>query len=125
PVPTGPQIVLALKVAVVAVTCLLGASLVALARGNYRLHGRINVAFFVLTVSALVALEVLARLVNPNVFDYFDEATRQMLAVHLCFSLPAAAVMALMLWTGLTRRREWHLYLAGVFTVLWAATVVT
>ncbi len=122
---TGPQVILALKVAVTAVTVLLALSLVALARGNYRLHGRINLVFFGLTVAALFALEVVVRLLNPGVFDYFDVPTRQMLMVHLCFSLPAAAVMAGMLWTGLTRRREWHLYLAGVFTVLWVGTFVT
>ncbi len=122
---TGPQIILTLKAAVLAVTVLLAASLIALARGNVRLHGRINLAFFVLTVVALVALEVIVRLVDPQVFDYFDATTRQMLMVHLCFSLPAAAVMTAMLWTGLTHRRELHIYLAGVFSILWAGTVVT
>ncbi len=122
---TGPQVILALKVAVLAVTVLLVASLVALARGNTRLHGRINLAFFFLTVLALVGLEVIVRLLNPGVFDYFDAITHQMLRVHLCFSLPATAVMAAMLWTGLTHRREFHLYLAGVFSILWAGTVIT
>lgn len=122
---TGPQVILALKVAVTAVTVLLLASLIALARGNYRLHGRINILFFALTVLALVLLEVVVRLLNPAVFSYFSATDRQMLAVHLCFSLPATGVMAAMLWTGLTHRREWHLYLAGIFTVLWTGTFVT
>ena len=123
--PTGPQIILALKVAVIAVTVLLLASLVALARGHYRLHGRINTAFFILTVAALLSLEMSVRVLQPNVFEYFDEPTRQALNLHLCFSLPAAGVMAAMLWTGWTRRRDWHLFLAGVFTVLWTGTVIT
>jgi uncharacterized membrane protein YozB (DUF420 family) len=123
--PTGPQVILALKVAVGAVTCLLAAALVALARGNYRLHGRINTVFFVLTLIALVSLEVLVRLVDPHVFDYFDEDMRQRLRVHLCFSLPAAALLPLMLYTGLTHRRRWHLSLAAVFGVFWIGTFVT
>src|SRR5262249_33659321 len=116
---------LTLKIAVIAVSLLFGASLTALARGNYRLHGRINLAFFVLTAAALLALELLVRIINPEVFDYFSTETRVVLKVHLCFALPAALVMAAMLWTGLTHRREVHLYLAGVFTVLWIGTFIT
>ena len=50
---TGPNVILTLKVAVAAVTVLLLASLVALARGQYRLHGRINLVFFTLTLAAV------------------------------------------------------------------------
>ena len=53
-------VILVLKVAVVAVTVLLAGSLVALACGRYRLHGRINIAFFALTLAALVGLELIA-----------------------------------------------------------------
>ena len=122
---TGPNVILALKVAVAAVTVLFLTSLVALARGHYRLHGRLNLAFFSLTVAALIALEVIVRVLDPRIFDYFDERTRLLLTVHLTFALPAAAMMAAMLYTGLTRRRDLHLYLAGAFTVLWAGTFVT
>jgi uncharacterized membrane protein YozB (DUF420 family) len=122
---TGPQVILTLKVAVVAVTLLLLASLLALARGNYRLHGRINIAFTVLTVAALFGLEVVARVVDPQLFDYFDADTAQSLRVHLCFSVPAATLLPVMLYTGLTHRRDVHLYLAGVFSVLWAGTFIT
>jgi uncharacterized membrane protein YozB (DUF420 family) len=121
----GPNVILALKVAVLAVTCLLAASLVALARGNYRLHGRINTAFFVLTVAALLSLEVIIRVIDPNIFASYDEAWRQRLFVHLCFSVPAALLLPFMLWTGRTRRRTVHLTLAFVFAVLWVGTVVT
>ncbi|HXG13379.1 MAG TPA: DUF420 domain-containing protein [Gemmataceae bacterium] len=121
----GPYVILTLKVAVIAVTLLFLVSLVALWRGNYRLHGRINIAFFTLTAAALLGLEVLVRLIDPEVFDYFDAETRVVLRVHLCFSLPAAGAMAAMLYTGLTGRREIHLYLAGVFTVLWIGTFIT
>src|SRR6266480_1555862 len=105
---TGPTVILSLKIAVLAVTLIFLASLVALSRGNYWLHGRINLAFFVLTAAALLVLEVLVRLVNPELFNYFDADTRRTLNVHLCFSLPSALIMPFMLWTGLTHRRRIH-----------------
>lgn len=124
---TGPNVILVLKVAVVAVTGLFLASLAALARGNQRLHGRINVVFFALTASALVGLEVVARWIDPSLFLYFeaDPELRRALSTHLLFSLPAAGVMPLMLYTGFTGRRSLHLYLAGVFSVLWLGTFLT
>ena len=122
---TGPSVILTLKIAVVAVTLLLLASLAALARGNYRLHGRLNTAFFVLTLSALLGLEVLVRLINPQLFDYFDEDTRRRLLVHLCFALPAAVLLPFMLWTGWTRRRSAHVSVAVLFGALWLGTVIT
>lgn len=122
---TGPQVILALKLAVAAVTLLLLASLVALARGNIRLHGRINLAFAALTLAALLGLELLARGLNPNLFDYFTPETVQALRIHLGFSVPAAVLLPLMLYTGLTRRRRLHIALAVLFSILWAGTVVT
>jgi uncharacterized membrane protein YozB (DUF420 family) len=110
---------------VVAVTLLLLASLVALARGNYRLHGRLNTAFFVLTLAALLGLEVLVRFLNPQLFDYFDETTRCNLLVHLCFSLPAAALLPVMLFTGWTGRRKVHVTTAVFFSALWIGTFIT
>ena len=59
--PTGPQILLILKVLVAAVTVLFAASLVALARKNFKLHGRINTAFFVLTMLTVIVFELLIR----------------------------------------------------------------
>jgi len=124
---TGPQIILALKIAVATVTALLLVSFLALWRGNYRLHGRINVVFFVLTSTALVGLEVIVRLIDPTIFDYFglDPELKRALTIHLCFSLPAAAVMPLMLLTGYTHRRRIHLTLAVAFGILWIGTFVT
>src|SRR5262245_39687773 len=69
-------VMISLKVAVIAVTMLLLASLVALAKGNYWLHGRINIVFFVLTLSALAGLEVIARVLEPDLFEEFI-ASRQ------------------------------------------------
>jgi uncharacterized membrane protein YozB (DUF420 family) len=124
---SGPAIILSLKVAVAGVTVLLLASLVALAKGNYRLHGRINLAFFTLTLAALLVFEVIIRIVSPEVFDYInaDADLRRNLNVHLCFAVPSAVLMPGMLYTGLTRRRGAHLFLASVFGTLWLGTFIT
>jgi hypothetical protein len=122
---TGPNVILVLKIAVMTVTLLFLTSLTALARGNYRLHGRINIVFFALTATAVVGLEVVVRFVDPGLFDYFDLEVRRALAIHLCFSLPATAIMPLMLITGLTHRRRIHLSLALAFGILWTGTFIT
>jgi uncharacterized membrane protein YozB (DUF420 family) len=124
---TGPTVILALKVAVAAVTVLLLASLVALARGNYRLHGRINLGFFTLTLVALLGFEVIIRIIEPRIFQYImdNDELRQSLNIHLCFSVPSALLMPAMLYTGLTHRRTPHLVLAALFSALWIGTFVT
>ena len=124
---TGPTVILILKSAVLAVTVLLLASLVALWRGHVWLHGRINLIFFVLTATTLVAFELLIRVLRPDLFQYIadDDSLRQALQIHLCFSVPSALLMPVMLYTGLTGRRRLHLALAWVFGVLWAGTFIT
>ena len=124
---TGPAFILTLKVAVVAVTVILLASLAALAAGRRRLHGRLNLAFFTLTLVAVLGLEVLVRLIDPAVFEYIrrDEELSRALRVHLCFSVPALVLMPAMLYTGLTRRRGAHLTLSVLFALLWLGTFVT
>jgi uncharacterized membrane protein YozB (DUF420 family) len=124
---TGQTVILALKVAVIAVTVLLLASLVALWRGHRRLHGRINIVFFILTVTALVAFELVIRVVQPDLFNYIDAnpELRQALNIHLCFAVPSALLMPVMLWTGLKGKRGLHVRLAWVFGALWVGTFVT
>ncbi|MBL8797270.1 MAG: DUF420 domain-containing protein [Planctomycetia bacterium] len=124
---TGPNVILTLKVAVSAVTVLLLASLVALARGNHRLHGRINVVFFTLTLVTVLGFEAIIQLIEPTIFQYIKEHAelRRALNIHLCFSVPSALLMPAMLYTGLTHRRQAHLILAVVFGLLWTGTVVT
>jgi uncharacterized membrane protein YozB (DUF420 family) len=122
---SGPTVILALKIAVGAVTVLLLASLLALLRGNYRLHGRINLVFFLLTLLALLGLELIVRVLNPDVFRYFTERENRLLNIHLCFSIPSALLMPVMLYTGLKHVRRVHLVLAALFGVLWAGTFVT
>ncbi|MFO0928786.1 MAG: hypothetical protein U0736_17495 [Gemmataceae bacterium] len=124
---TGPLIILILKVAVAAVTVLLVGSLIALWYGQYRLHGRLNLAFFILTLAAVLGLEVIVRMIQPEVFDYIHSRPdlNKALQIHLCFSVPALLLMPAMLYTGLTRRRMIHLVLAALFGVAWAGTFVT
>jgi ABC-type glycerol-3-phosphate transport system permease component len=124
---TAETVILTLKVAVLAVTVLLAASLTALAFGRYRLHGRINIAVFVLTLTALLGLEVIARLLEPDLFrDYLDRNDAwTALTVHLAFSMPAAVMLFAMLFTGLRHRRNLHVGLGIFFLVLWTGTLVT
>jgi hypothetical protein len=124
---TAENVLIALKVAVAAVTVLLAASLLALARGNYRLHGRINTVFFALTLTALVGLEVIVRLLRPEMFeDYFARTgALAALQIHLAFSLPAAVVLLGMLYTGWRGPRRLHIALGIAFLVLWTGTFIT
>ncbi len=124
---TGPNVILTLKFAVAAVTVLLIASLIAILRGNYRLHGRLNLAFFTLTLVAVLGLELVVRVLAPDVFAYInaDDELRRALNRHLWFSVPSTFVMPAMLYTGLKGYVRVHLTLAVCFAVLWTGTFVT
>jgi hypothetical protein len=121
-VELGPLVILILKIAVSTVTLLLAASLVALLRGNYRLHGRINLVFFALTLTALIALEALVKF-RPKDFEYIQKDP--WLTIHLCFSVPSAILMGAMLYTGLKHRPSWHISLAVLFGICWTGTFIT
>jgi hypothetical protein len=122
-----PSILLALKAAVILVTVLLLASLAALTRGRYRLHGQINRVVFVLTLTALLGLEGLARLVNPGLFqDYFDRTDAWTgFYVHLIFAVPTAALLCIQFYTGLHHHRRLHVALGLCFLALWTGTFIT
>jgi len=122
---TRPNVILTLKIAVGAVTILLCASLLALLSGKYRLHGRINIIFFTLTMVAVLGLELIVRVIDPEVFSYFSDEQRRNLLIHLCFSVPSAVVLPAMLFTGLRHRRRLHVSVAMVFGVLWIGTFIT
>ncbi len=122
---TGPIVILTLKVAVIAVTVIFLASLAALATGRRKLHGQINLVFLLLTLTAVIGLEVIVRVLKPDVFDYFDDEVRRMLRVHLCFSVPSALLLPVMYFTGRRGRRQVHIMLAIVFCILWTGTFVT
>lgn len=121
---TGPQIILTLKVLVATVTVLFVASLIALAAKRVKLHGRINLVFFVLTITTVLGFELLLRL-GTDVTSRFSEDAKQALRIHLFFSVPAALVLPLMLLTGVKRRRAIHVPLGLLFAVLWLGTFVT
>ncbi|VTU00715.1 unnamed protein product [Gemmataceae bacterium] len=121
--PTGPQIILTLKVLVAAVTVLLVASLVALALKKPRLHGRINTVFFALTMATVIGFEALLQFVNVSAT--FTPEAREALRVHLWFSVPSAVLLPVMLFTGRTRRKSIHIAFGVVFAILWAGTFVT
>ena len=120
-------IILILKIAVIAVTVLWIASLIALALGRQRLHGRINIAFFSLTLAALVGLEVIVNLVSPGLIEQFlqERGASDMLKLHLCFSLPSAVLLFVMLFTGLKHKRAFHIGAGILFSVLWIGTFIT
>ena len=118
-------VILILKIAVVAVTILYLASLVALALGRTKLHGRINIAFFALTLLALLGLEVVVRVIDPHIFDNYDHKMENAMAIHLSFSVPAAVLLFVMLFTGLTHRRTLHIATGILFSVLWTGTFIT
>lgn len=121
--PTGPQIILALKVLVVVVTVLLLASLVALALKRPRLHGHINTAFFVLTMTTVIGFEALLQQVDVS--SAFDPEARRALRTHLWFSVPSALLLPAMIVSGKMRLKRLHLVLAAVFSALWTGTVIT
>ncbi len=122
--PTGPQIILILKVLVATVTVLLLASLVALAMGKPRLHGQINTMFFALTMLTVFGFEGLIQFGVP-ITSAFDDAAREALRIHLCFAIPSALLLPIMLFTGKTRRKSIHIAFAVLFSVMWAGTFVT
>jgi hypothetical protein len=121
--PTGPEIILTLKVLVASVTVLLVASLVALRLGRPRLHGRINTVFFALTMLTVVGFEVLLQFVNVSAA--FDETTRQALTIHLWFAVPSALLLPIMFFTGMTGRKSTHVAFAVAFGIMWTGTFVT
>ncbi len=124
---TAEIVILTLKIAVIAVTVLLIASLIALAMGKYRLHGRINLVFFILVLAALLGLELVTQMVKPGMLQEFlrQQDAVQILNIHLGFSLPAALVLPAMLYTGLKHHRRVHITLGIVFLVLWTGTFIT
>lgn len=121
--PSGHDIILALKVLVASVTVLLLASIVALRLGRPRLHGRINTAFFVLTMLTVVGFEVVLQFVD--VASTFDEPARHSLRLHLWFAVPSAVLLPIMLFTGHTGRKSMHVAFAAIFGIMWAGTFVT
>lgn len=123
---TGPVVILGLKVAVSLVTVILLFAGWAAWKKKYQLHGRINMLFFGLTVTALILFEVIIRLIKPDIYEYLkaDPVLFPRLKIHLAFAIPSALLMPLMMWTGL-RKRTWHRKINWLFAVLWTLTFLT
>jgi hypothetical protein len=122
-VPSGPQIILTLKILVAAVTVLFGLSLIALAMKKPRLHGRINTVFFALTMLTVAGFEILLQFVD--VTEKFTPEALQALRIHLWFAVPSAVLLPVMLFTGLTGRKTVHVVFAVAFAIMWTGTFVT
>jgi len=122
----GPAVIIALKVAVAVASVLLLASLVALRAGKVRLHGQINLVFFLAVVATLVGFEVVLRLIQPGLYDWIkqDPEVSMRLRIHLFFSIPSALLMPVMLYTGY-KKRPLHKVLAVIFGILWTGTAIT
>lgn len=121
---TPTNVILGLKIAVAAVTVLLTLSILAIIFGYRKLHGRINLVFFVLTLTAVIGFEVIIRFVTPDLTSQFSPEQREALRIHLWFSVPSAALLPLMLWTG-NKFPKTHLPLGLLFLALWVGTFVT
>jgi len=121
---TGPTIILILKVLVSAVTVLFVAAVVAIGTGHRRTHGRINTAFFILTMTTVVGFELLLRL-GQDVTSTFTPEALQALRVHLCFAIPSAVLLPVMFLSGKMHWKLLHVATGCLFTVLWIGTFVT
>jgi uncharacterized membrane protein YozB (DUF420 family) len=121
---TGPTIILTLKVLVTLVTVLFTAAIVAIVIGERRWHGRLNWAFFILTMTTVIGFEMLLRL-GTDVSATFSPEAKEALRVHLYFAIPSAILLPMMLYTGATHRRRVHLVLATAFTLMWIGTLIT
>jgi uncharacterized membrane protein YozB (DUF420 family) len=121
---SGSTIILTLKVLVSFVTVIFAAAMLCLALGRIRWHGRLNGIFFALTMTTVVAFEVLLRL-GTDVATSFSEEALQALRIHLCFSIPATICLPLMLVSGLKGWRKLHIRLGIMFTIFWLGTLIT
>ncbi len=124
---TPTLVILSLKYAVGAVTVLLVFSLIALAKGKIKLHGKINVVFFVLALATLFLFEIVVRMIDPLLFSglWKNAELAKSLKIHLCFAVPSAFLMGIMLFTGLRKLKVWHRRVAIVFLVCWVGTFYT
>ena len=124
---TAEAVILTLKIAVVVVTVLLAFSLAALASGNFRLHGRINLVFFILVLAALLGLEMVAHVVRPGMLQDFlrRNDALESLYIHLGFAVPSALLLPAMLYSGLKGLRTAHVSMGILFLALWTGTFIT
>ncbi|MCX7664292.1 MAG: hypothetical protein N2112_01950 [Gemmataceae bacterium] len=121
---TPANVILGLKIAVGAVTLIFLASTISILLKKKKLHGLLNTIFFALTMTAVIAFEVIIRFILPDLTAQFSPEAKRALGIHLFFSIPSALLLPAMLWTGKKHHRL-HVPLAVVFSTLWIGTVVT
>ncbi len=124
---TPTLVILSLKIAVGAVTILLCFSLLALSMGKVKVHGKINLLFFILTLATLLIFEVFIRMIDPTLFKslWQNPELAKSLKIHLCFAVPSAVLMGLMLFTGLKQKKILHTRVAILFLICWMGTFYT
>ena len=122
--PDGPTIILTLKILVSTVTVLYAAAVIAIIAGRKKLHGRLNTAFFILTMTTVVGFEVLLRL-GIDATANFSDAAREALRIHLYFAIPSALLLPLMMLTGVRKWKALHITTGVLFTLLWLGTFVS
>jgi hypothetical protein len=85
------------------------------------------VVFFVLTLAALFLFEIVVRMIDPVLFSglWKNAVLAKSLKIHLCFAVPSAFLMGIMLFTGLRKFRVLHRRVAIVFLVCWIGTFYT
>jgi hypothetical protein len=123
-VPSSATIILTLKILVSAVTLLYAAAIVAILLKRRTLHGRLNTAFFILTLTTVIGFELLLRF-GLDASATFSPEAMQALRVHLCFAVPSALLLPIMFFLGVTHRKRLHMALGVLFTILWIGTFIT
>lgn len=121
---TPANVILGLKIAVGAVSLIFLASTLSIILKKKKLHGLLNTIFFVLTMTAVIAFEVIIRFILPDLTAQFSPEARRVLGIHLFFSIPSALLLPVMLWTG-KKHHRWHVPLAVVFSTVWFGAAVT
>jgi hypothetical protein len=121
---SGPDIILTLKVLVSIVTALFAAAVGAIATGRKKLHGRINTAFFALTLTTVVGFEGLLRL-QGNVTEHFTTDEKRALFIHLWFAVPSVLLLLLMMGSAVLKWKRFHVACGILFSLFWVGTFVT
>ena len=122
--PSSATIILTLKILVSAVTVLYAAAITAILLNRRILHGRLNTAFFILTLTTVIGFELLLRFGLDAAATFSPEAM-QALRIHLCFAVPSALLLPVMMLSGVKHWKRLHVTTGVLFTILWIGTFIT
>jgi hypothetical protein len=118
------MIILTLKILVSTVSLLYAAAVIAIVMNRKKLHGRLNTAFFFLTMTTVVGFELLLR-IGIDVAATFSEEALQALRVHLCFAVPSAILLPVQFVFGVRHWKKMHIATGVLFTLFWIGTFIT